>query len=97
MTENSEKSLPRNGALFGLGEIDLELRVGAGEAANLGEVLLALGDLVLESRAQIHDWRVNQVVEEKNREQAAGDLHQDAFARFELLVAAARPARRTGR
>src|ERR1700722_15464477 len=84
-----QKIFPRNRALLSLGEISLELRVGAGEPANLDEVVLSLCDLVLETRAQIHDWRVNQVVDEKNCEQAARDLYQDAFARFELLVAAA--------
>src|SRR5579862_2376026 len=79
----------RNSALFGLGEICLELRVGAGQSANLGEVLLALRDLVLEAGAQIDDWGVNQIVGEKNCEEGARDLNQDAFARFELLVPAA--------
>ncbi len=76
--------------MLGLGEVCLELRVGAGEPANLDEIMLTLGDPGVEARAQIDDWRIDQVVDEKNSEQAAGDLDQDAFARFEFLVAAAR-------
>src|SRR6202522_71089 len=72
----------RHRVLLGLGEIFLELGISGGEPANLGEIMLALLYLVLEARAQIYDRYIDQVVDQKNSDQATGDLHQDTFARL---------------
>src|ERR1039457_2895301 len=79
-----------NRVTLGRAEVRLELRISGGEPVNFSEILLSLDNLVLQPRAQIDNWHVDQVVDEKNSDQAGGDLHQDAFARFEFLVAAAR-------
>src|SRR5208337_2160466 len=87
--EQREILAQRDRVLLGVGKVGLELSVSAGETANLGEIMLPLRNLVLEPRAKIDDRHVDKIVDEKNSEQAAGDLHQDAFARFEFLVTAA--------
>src|SRR6266851_6000149 len=71
-------------------EVGLELRVSSREAAHVGEIVLPLEYSVLEPGAEIDDWDIDEIVEQEESEDAAGDLHQQALARFKLLITAAR-------
>ena len=94
MTENSEKSLPM-GTVFRSASWSCFLRsqVGFHQMLHFADFVAASIEGGIERVAPVRDRRIDEVINEEQRDHDAGDLDQGALARFELLIARAAVAR----